>query len=178
MIVGRETASRKVFNAFNLLLFTVINIVCLYPLWYILIQSFSDGAKATHALVFPVNFTLENYRMILSRRDIGHALMISILRTVSGASITVLACMMLVCTGASANSWGLSGNLYRAVEQSKAWEDYTILSNQEGPFAVMQSRYHHALFFVDDQGILHVYTTAVYMDNNANMMCQQNGGAL
>ena len=41
--------------------------------------------------------------------------------------ILLLACMMLVCTGASANSWGLSGNLYRAVEQSKAWEDYTIL---------------------------------------------------
>ncbi len=95
MIVGRESASRKVFNVFNLFLFTIINVVCLYPLWYILIQSFSDGAKAAHALLWPVNFTLENYRMILSRRDIGHALLISVLRTVSGASITVLACMML-----------------------------------------------------------------------------------
>ena len=76
--------------------------------------------------------------------------------------ILLLACMMLVCTGASANSWGLSGNLYKAVEQSKAWEDYSTLSNQEGPFAVMQARYHHALFFVDDTEKLHVYTTAVY----------------
>ena len=42
------------------------------------------------------------------------------------------------------------------------WDDYTTFSNQEGPFAVMQSRYHHALFFVDNQDRLHVYTTAVY----------------
>lgn len=74
----------------------------------------------------------------------------------------VMLCMALLCTSASANSWGLTGKLYQAVEQSKAWEDYSILSNQAGPFAVMKARYHSALFFVDDQGKLHVYTTAVY----------------
>ena len=66
--------------------------------------------------------------------------------------ILLLACMILICTGASANSWGLKGKLYQAVEQSKAWDDYTTLSNQEGSFAVMQARYHHALFFVDNAG--------------------------
>ena len=76
--------------------------------------------------------------------------------------ILLLACMILICTGASANSWGLKGKLYQAVEQSKAWDDYSTLSNQEGQFAVMKARYHHALFFVDNAGKLHVYTTAVY----------------
>ena len=75
---------------------------------------------------------------------------------------TAMLCMTLLCTSASANSWGLTGKLYQAVEQSKAWEDYSTLSNQDGPFAVMMARYHNALFFVDDQGKLHVYTTAVY----------------
>ena len=41
MIVGRESPSRKVFNVANVLLFVLIDIMCLYPLWYILIQSFS-----------------------------------------------------------------------------------------------------------------------------------------
>lgn len=95
MIVGRESTSRKVFNVFNVLLFLLINVICLYPLWYILVQSLSDGAKASHAIFWPVNFTLENYKMILSRQDIGHALWISILRTVSGTTLTVLGCMML-----------------------------------------------------------------------------------
>ena len=76
--------------------------------------------------------------------------------------LAIMLCTALLCTGASANSWGLTGKLYQAVEQSKAWDNYSALSNQDGPFAVMKARYHNALFFVDNQGKLHVYTTAVY----------------
>ena len=54
---------------------------------------------------------------------------------------TAMLCMTLLCTSASANSWGLTGKLYQAVEQSKAWEDYSTLSNQDGPFAVMAMGY-------------------------------------
>ena len=76
--------------------------------------------------------------------------------------ISLLTGFFLPCGTASANSWGLTGKLYRAVERSKAWLDYSTFSNQEGPFAVMQARYHHALFYADNQDRLHVYTTAVY----------------
>ena len=68
----------------------------------------------------------------------------------------------LLYSGASANSWGLSGDLYRAVEQSKAWDDYTCVGSQAGDFAVMGTRYHNALFYVDNGYELHAYTTAVY----------------
>ena len=78
------------------------------------------------------------------------------------AAVLLLLLLAAVCTGASANSWGLSGKLYQAVERSKAWEDYSILGKQQGPFAVMKSRYHYALFYVDPQEQLHVYTTAVW----------------
>lgn len=91
----KESMSRKAFNVFNALLFLLIMLICLYPLWYILIQSLSDGANAAHALLLPVNFTLENYRMILGHQGLGHALLISVLRTVIGTSLTVLGCMML-----------------------------------------------------------------------------------
>ena len=77
-------------------------------------------------------------------------------------AVLLLAGSFLLFGTASANSWGLTGKLYRAVAQSKSWDDYTTLSNQEGSFAVMHSRYHHALFFVDSEDHLHVYTTAVY----------------
>ena len=68
----------------------------------------------------------------------------------------------MLCAGASANSWGLSGDLYLAVEQSGAWDDYTLLGNQAGDFAVLQSRYHNALFYAETVEDLHVYTAAVY----------------
>ena len=67
-----------------------------------------------------------------------------------------------LCAAAFANSWGLKGDLYGAVEQAKTWDDYTLLGNQAGDFAVLQSRYHNALFCTDLGGDLHVYTTAVY----------------
>ena len=74
----------------------------------------------------------------------------------------VLLGTLLRCGTALANSWGLKGDLLNAVMADHGWDDYTILSNQAGPFAVMKTRYHHALFFVDGQKKLHVYTTAVY----------------
>ena len=77
-------------------------------------------------------------------------------------AVALLAGSFLLCGTASANSWGLKGKLLTAVMADHTWDDYTTLSNQEGSFAVMQSRYHNALFFVDSQEHLHVYTTAVY----------------
>ena len=68
---------------------------------------------------------------------------------------------MLLSGTASANSWNLKGKLLQAMIKTHDWDDYILLGNQADPFAVMQSRYHHALFFVDDLDRLHVYTTAV-----------------
>ena len=70
--------------------------------------------------------------------------------------------LLFLCSAASANSWGLTGALYQAVEQSRAWDDYSTLSRQAGPFAVMHSRYHNALFYFGEDEQLHVYTAAVY----------------
>lgn len=78
----------------------------------------------------------------------------------------ILLIALLLCSFASANGWGLTGKLYQVLEQSKAWDDYSTLSNQAGPFAVMHNRYHHALFFVDDVDRLHVYTAAVYQPDD------------
>ena len=71
-------------------------------------------------------------------------------------------CLVLVCVCASANSWGLKGALLNAVSSVHTWDDYSSLSSQAGDYAVMHSRYHNALFWVDGEKNLHVYTKAVY----------------
>lgn len=78
------------------------------------------------------------------------------------AAITIVLVAVCLCATAGANSWGLKGDLYRAVEQAKTWDDYTLLGNQAGDFAVLTSRYHNALFYADLGNDLHVYTEAVY----------------
>ena len=81
-------------------------------------------------------------------------------------ALGLLLLMLSLCAAASANSWGLTGNLLNAVMADPSWNEYSTLSNQEGPFAVMKSRYHHALFYVDSSDVLHVYTTAVYQPDD------------
>ena len=91
----REGASRTIFKIFNTLFFLIILILCLYPVWYVFIQSLSDGDMAVKATVIPLGFTLDNYGQMLSREDILHAFLISVTRTVVGTSLTLLCCMFL-----------------------------------------------------------------------------------
>ena len=95
MIVGRESPSRKVFHAANVLFFLLIDVMCLYPLWYILVQSFSSGSLAPNAIFWPINFTTTNYTRLLENGEVFSAFGISVARTVSGTTLTVFACMLL-----------------------------------------------------------------------------------
>lgn len=94
-MVIRESPSRKVFLTVNNVFFALILILCLYPLWYVLIQSLSDGDRAINALVLPVGFNIDNYVRVLSREDILNAFALSVARTVLGTGGAVLCCMLL-----------------------------------------------------------------------------------
>ena len=62
-------------------------------------------------------------------------------------AVALLTGSFLLCRTAAANSWGLKGKLLTAVMADHTWDDYSILSNQEDPFAVMKSRYELTLLF-------------------------------
>ena len=94
-MVHHDSVSRKIFNVFNILFFLVIITLCLYPLWYIFVQSLSSGPLAVNAVAWPINFTLKNYADIFKTGDVPHAFLISVLRTSIGTACTLLACMLL-----------------------------------------------------------------------------------
>lgn len=78
------------------------------------------------------------------------------------AAAVWLALQMICCVlPASANSWGLRGELLDKVSAVNTWNDYGAIGKQAGNAAVMGSRYHNALMLVES-GELKVYTTAVY----------------
>lgn len=95
MIVGRESPSRKAFNILNVLFFVLVILMCVYPLWYIFVQSLSSGSLAANAALWPIDFTLDNYSKILANGNVGHALFISVARTVLGTGLTLITCMLL-----------------------------------------------------------------------------------
>ncbi len=94
-MVHHDSVSRKIFNVFNILFFLVIIALCLYPLWYIFVQSLSSGPLAVNAVAWPINFTLKNYADVFKSGDVPHAFLISVLRTSIGTACTLLACMLL-----------------------------------------------------------------------------------
>ena len=91
----QEPLSRKIFVIFNSLFFCAMTFLCFYPLYYVLIQSLSGGIEGTKAVIWPINFTFENYVEMLSIPDITHAIGVSVLRTVLGTIGHVMCCMLL-----------------------------------------------------------------------------------
>lgn len=82
------------------------------------------------------------------------------------AFLLLTACFLSMMPVASANGWGLTGKLLDAVSDDHTWNDYTTICKQAGNVAVMGSRYHNALMFLED-GKLQVCTTAVYQPGEA-----------
>lgn len=91
----QEPLSRKLFLIFNAIFFSAVTFLCFYPLYYVFIQSLSGGIAGTKAVVWPINFTFENYIEMLSIPDITHAIGVSVARTVLGTIGHVLCCMLL-----------------------------------------------------------------------------------
>lgn len=93
----RQSFSRKLFVALNYLFFVVLILLCIYPLWYILIASLSQSVSGGGVLQFfvPQGFTLSNYVNVFKLEGIAAALGMSVLRTVVGTCFTVFTCMLL-----------------------------------------------------------------------------------
>ena len=89
-----SSTSRKVFVFFNDLFFILLALLCVYPLWYVLVQSLSSG-NTGNAVLFPENFTFNNYIQVFQMKNVAHAMGISGLRTLLGTICTVSACMLL-----------------------------------------------------------------------------------
>ena len=71
----------------NGLFFILLAVLCVYPLWYVLIQSLSSG-NTGKAVFLPEGFTLDNYAQVFKMKNVAGALGISVLRTVVGTWAT------------------------------------------------------------------------------------------
>jgi ABC-type glycerol-3-phosphate transport system permease component len=86
--------SRKVFTIFNHLFFMALALLCIYPLWYVFIQSLSSK-NVIDTFLIPAKFTLNNYAKVFQMDNVSTAMMVSVARTAMGTLATVSACMLL-----------------------------------------------------------------------------------
>lgn len=89
----RLTPGNITFNILNYLFFTVFTLSCLFPFYYLFINTISDNAmvKTGQIALIPHGLHLRNYIAMFSLSDLGSAFVVSIARTVLGTALMVAA---------------------------------------------------------------------------------------
>ena len=92
--LAAKLASRgdRAFDVTNYLLLAIVLLITIYPLYYVLIASFSDPFKvyAGETFLLPAGFSLSGYRRIFLDSSIVRGYSNSLLYTVVGATISVI----------------------------------------------------------------------------------------
>lgn len=90
--MSKLSTGDKIFNMFNYLVFGVITLLCIFPFYYLFIQTISNNAlsAAGEITFFPKEIHFENYAAVLKVKGLSQAALISVARTVIGTIGTVL----------------------------------------------------------------------------------------
>jgi putative aldouronate transport system permease protein len=88
----RRTRGDVLFDNLNVTVMLVICFATLYPIWYVLVNSFNDGTDAMtggHIYWIPRKFSLENYATVFNNAGIMTAMGITVAKTLIGTVIHV-----------------------------------------------------------------------------------------
>ncbi|MDD3416828.1 MAG: carbohydrate ABC transporter permease [Lachnospiraceae bacterium] len=90
-MIDHKSLSSRIFNIFNLSFLVIVTLLCLVPLWYILMVSVSEKAAVNAGIVtfWPIGFNLISYQKIIGEAAFFISFWTSIKRVVLGAVIGV-----------------------------------------------------------------------------------------
>lgn len=63
----KQSAGSRIFDGCNIVILTLLSLVCLYPVWYVLAASFSEPnlmTQHTGGLLAPLGFSLSSYKAV------------------------------------------------------------------------------------------------------------------
>lgn len=85
------------FDLINVLLLTVLTLICVFPFYYLFINTISDNALSSRGLItlLPREVHFENYVQVFKISGIPTAAMVSLARTVIGTTLSVFASAFL-----------------------------------------------------------------------------------
>ena len=86
-----------VFQIVNYLVFLIITLICVYPFYYMIVNTISANDLSSNGLInfLPKSVHFDNYRQVLMLDGLSAAALVSIGRTVLGTACTVLASAFL-----------------------------------------------------------------------------------
>lgn len=86
-----------VFQIVNYLVFLIITLICVYPFYYMIVNTISANDLSSNGLInfLPKSVHFDNYRQVLMLDGLSTAALVSLGRTVLGTACTVLASAFL-----------------------------------------------------------------------------------
>ncbi len=96
------------FNILNYSVFLIFTISCLFPFYYLFINTISDNELVQKGMVnfLPKGIQIKNYLALQSVNDLGTSFMVSVSRTVIGTSLMVVASAFVGYLVTKKEMWG------------------------------------------------------------------------
>ena len=86
-----KSLSSKFLRGLNFFLLIVFAFLCVYPLYFIFINSISGADAVVRGVyILPEDFSLEFYKSLLQMTNIPNSIVVSVARTVLGTALTVI----------------------------------------------------------------------------------------
>lgn len=79
------------FDVINTIFMALLCFVCIYPIWYVIVNSFNDAQDALLGGIYwwPRQFSLKNYQKVFEDAKVLQAFKITVLKTIIGTSVNV-----------------------------------------------------------------------------------------
>lgn len=93
----KKSVADRTFDMANIVFLGLFTFLCVYPFYYILINSISDNrlVQLGRIMLLPEGIHFNNYLDVLKIQGLSRAVLISVARTVIGTLITLLSCTVL-----------------------------------------------------------------------------------
>jgi putative aldouronate transport system permease protein len=97
LLRARRTPGETLFDGINIIAMLSICFITLYPIWYVLVNSFNDGQDAMRGGIYwlPRVFSIENYTSVFANEGIMTAMAITIAKTLVGVFLHVFFTAMI-----------------------------------------------------------------------------------
>jgi len=104
----RLTVGDVIFNIINYTIFAVFTFACFFPFWYLFCNTVSDSDAVSKGIVkfFPQDFTLENYKNIITDSTTLRAFFVTLSRTILGTAVMVIASALIGYLVTKKELWG------------------------------------------------------------------------
>lgn len=90
--LNRRTHKEAAFDYFNFIFMLVICFVTIYPIWYVLVNSFNEGNDAMRGGIYwwPRVFSIDSYKAVFANNGIMLAMGVTVAKTLIGTVVHVL----------------------------------------------------------------------------------------